>query len=66
MVYGLRSRIIWPKIKQENQKMRCSEVHLTRTLETEVQNFLDPKKNFIGPQRFWTQKIFLDPKSFGV
>ena len=29
----LSSRIIWPKIKQENQKMRCSEVHLTRTLE---------------------------------
>ena len=36
-----------------------------RTLETEVQNFLDPKKNFIGPQRFWTQKIFLGPKSLG-
>ena len=48
------SRIIWPKIKQENQKMRCSEVHLTRTLETEVQNCLDPKK-----------KILLDPKDFG-
>ena len=27
------SRIIRPKINQENQKMRCSEVHLTRTLE---------------------------------
>ena len=27
------SRILSPKINQENQKMRCSEVHLTRTLE---------------------------------
>ena len=29
---GGKSRILSPKCTQENQKMRCTEVHLTRTL----------------------------------